>query len=127
MACTHQGASPAVQAELAPLLDRTASQKAMAWTIGTKKLIASGSLAGTSAGCLAALSGIGGPPLILMYELLAVPKVPQLCPFTQCSAVASCVNTGISAQFALSCVSSSGKLSQFLAHLAKNGLLGCQE
>lgn len=64
-----------MQAEAAPLLERTASQKARQWTIATPVLVASGALAGTSAGCLATLSGIGGPPLILMYELLAVPKV----------------------------------------------------
>ena len=64
-----------MQAAAAPLLERTASQKARQWTIATPVLVASGALAGTSAGCLATLSGIGGPPLILMYELLAVPKV----------------------------------------------------
>ena len=64
-----------MQAETAPLLERSASQKARQWTIATPLLLAAGALAGTSAGCLATLSGIGGPPLILMYELLAVPKV----------------------------------------------------
>ncbi len=63
------------QAEAQPLLERSASQKARHWTIATPKLVGAGALAGTSAGCLAVLSGIGGPPLILMYELLAVPKV----------------------------------------------------
>ncbi|CAL5220614.1 g2656 [Coccomyxa viridis] len=64
----------ASSAEAQPLLERSASHKARHWTIATPKLIAAGALAGTSAGCLATLSGIGGPPLILMYELLAVPK-----------------------------------------------------
>jgi len=63
-----------VQAETASLLERTASQRAREWTIATPKLLTGGILAGTSGGCLATLSGIGGPPLILMYELLAVPK-----------------------------------------------------
>ena len=62
------------QEEAALLLDRSPSHKARTWTIKTPKLLGAGALAGTSAGCLAALSGIGGPPLILMYELLAVPK-----------------------------------------------------
>ena len=64
-----------MQAEAAPLLEQSASQKARQWTIATPLLLAAGALAGTSGGCLATLSGIGGPPLILMYELLAVPKV----------------------------------------------------
>ena len=68
-----------MQAEAAPLLERSASQKARLWTIATPLLLTAGALAGTSAGCLATLSGIGGPPLILMYELLAVPKVTP-CP-----------------------------------------------
>lgn len=63
-----------MQAETASLLERTASQRATEWTISTPKLLTGGILAGTSGGCLATLSGIGGPPLILMYELLAVPK-----------------------------------------------------
>jgi hypothetical protein len=54
---------------------RTASQKAAEWKLDTRLLIASGAVAATTSGCLSALSGIGGPPLILMYELLAVPKV----------------------------------------------------
>ena len=70
-----QAACTAMQAEAAPLLERSASQKARQWTIATPVLLTAGALAGTSAGCLATLSGIGGPPLILMYELLAVPKV----------------------------------------------------
>ena len=69
--CVPMGA----QDEAQPLLDRSASHMARHWTIAAPKLIGAGALAGTSAGCLATLSGIGGPPLILMYELLAVPKV----------------------------------------------------
>ena len=51
-----------MQAEAALLLERSASQKARQWTITTPLLLAAGALAGTSAGCLATLSGIGGPP-----------------------------------------------------------------
>ncbi len=43
----------------------------------TRTLVCSGAVAATCSGMLSALSGIGGPPLILMFELLAVPKVPQ--------------------------------------------------
>lgn len=43
----------------------------------TRTLVCSGAVAATCSGMLSALSGIGGPPLILMFELLAVPKVLQ--------------------------------------------------
>ena len=59
---------------------RTASQKAAAWKVDTRLLIGSGAVAATCSGVLSALSGIGGPPLILMYELLAVPKARTVLP-----------------------------------------------
>ena len=54
---------------------RTASQKAAEWTLDTRVLVSVGAVAATCSGMLSALSGVGGPPLILMYEMLAVPKV----------------------------------------------------
>ena len=53
---------------------RSASQKAAEWTLDTRVLVGVGAVAATCSGMLSALSGVGGPPLILMYELLAVPK-----------------------------------------------------
>ncbi len=44
----------------------------------TWTLIGSAALAATCSGMLSALSGIGGPPLILMFQLLAVPKVRKI-------------------------------------------------
>ena len=54
---------------------RSASQKAAEWSLDTRVLVGVGAVAATCSGMLSALSGVGGPPLILMYELLAVPKV----------------------------------------------------
>lgn len=59
----------------------TPSKTVADWEIDTVTLVSSGAVAATAAGMLSALSGIGGPPLILMYELLAVPKVLFLSPF----------------------------------------------
>ena len=54
---------------------RSASQAAAEWTMDSWTLVPSAAVAATFAGMLSALSGIGGPPLILMFELLEVPKV----------------------------------------------------
>jgi len=43
--------------------------------VSTKLLVGAGAAAATCSGCLSALAGIGGPPIILMYELLRVPQV----------------------------------------------------
>ncbi|BDA49843.1 hypothetical protein COCOBI_14-4630 [Coccomyxa sp. Obi] len=56
------------------LATRTASQAAAEWTMDSRTLVPSAAAAATCAGMLSALSGIGGPPLILMFELLEVPK-----------------------------------------------------
>jgi len=45
------------------------------WRVSTKLLVGAGAAAATCSGCLSALAGIGGPPIILMYELLRVPQV----------------------------------------------------
>ncbi len=49
-------------------------REAREWRISTLLLVGTGATAATCSGCLAALAGIGGPPLILMYELLRVPQ-----------------------------------------------------
>ena len=49
-------------------------REAREWRIPMLLLIGTGATAATCSGCLAALAGIGGPPLILMYELLRVPQ-----------------------------------------------------
>ena len=43
--------------------------------MSTPLLFGVGATAAVFSGCLSALSGIGGPPIILMYELLRVPQV----------------------------------------------------
>ena len=56
-------------------------EKNRAW-----KILATGSVAGTLSGLMGTLAGQPGPPLILMFALLKVPKV-QSC----CLCVLSCV------------------------------------
>ena len=71
---------------------RSASQAAAEWTMDSWTLVPSAAVAATFAGMLSALSGIGGPPLILMFELLEVPKVssrPRPRPF-HCNVELSC-------------------------------------
>ena len=51
-------------------------EKHRAW-----KILAAGSVAGTLSGLMGTLAGQPGPPLILMFALLKVPKVPIFhCP-----------------------------------------------
>lgn len=45
------------------------------WSVGSVKLLSSCAVAATFSGLLGTLSGVGAPPLILMYEILRVPKV----------------------------------------------------
>lgn len=68
-------------------VDRSASQrKAAEWSMDTRTLVGSAAVAATCSGMLSALSGIGGPPLILMFQLLAVPKVREGLLFSNLSA-----------------------------------------
>ena len=55
----------------AQLRDRQARE----WRVSTLLLVGVGATAAVCSGCLSALSGIGGPAIILMYELLRVPQV----------------------------------------------------
>ena len=50
-------------------------RQAREWRVSTPLLVGVGATASVCSGCLSALSGIGGPPIILMYELLRVPQV----------------------------------------------------
>ena len=58
-------------------------EKHRAW-----KILACGSVAGTLSGLMGTLAGQPGPPLILMFALLKVPKVLQEC---SVSSVVHCV------------------------------------
>ncbi|KAK9828094.1 hypothetical protein WJX81_003675 [Elliptochloris bilobata] len=64
------GAGEDSLARLASAQDR----QARGWRVSTPLLIGVGATAATCSGCLSALAGIGGPPIILMYELLRVPQ-----------------------------------------------------
>ena len=60
-------------------------RQARAWRVSAPLLVGVGATAAVCSGCLSALSGIGGPPIILMYELLRVPQARFQCETCICA------------------------------------------